>query len=619
MNDPLLVVCRSCDGLAFRLSACPCRRGGDSWLVEAAERSDGSAWRECRLCEGVGTVAAECRDCGGHGLRRAQLVLTVADRDTGAVASAEVVPGAVAPVPDPGHVGRWRLDLLPVLHRLASEVGVAEPHMLAYPMQPVTRIDLPLPRDWAPGLPVDERHKLEAVMLAAWSATPWWVYTGHSRPGPPVEPAAAIGELCRLAELLLLDLVVEARQVHGDALGWQLRFEIPGSGVPDVMPGWSTDLPAAVAATTVTEALRDLAWRGRDAPAHYLSPPAAAPRAPLVDVDQLARRIAAHCLDNRGAQAIWRDGRWQHAGIRTGKPSERFFDRETGQLARYVSTELERTWDPPPPSFWGDPVPGEACPACRVPPLVNPSVCRRCGDSRRVLHGAIVTVTDLDRRATHRNWPAESAPLTSGEGQRCCGLPHAYRINGLADDYGVDAAELVDTDHGRPVDSRLLDEHAHDAGHGPDALRQHFNTLTRGRAAGRIIVAATTSQAVPDLVDVIRLAVGLDLAAHVSVRHDPGRCTESWTITLHAPGVPPAELPGPGLPTTRLAAAHCLEYLESELIRTEPTDPHEPLRVPQQPTPATVADPTAELISRARSHPGTWTTTVVDRTGRQPR
>lgn len=71
----------------------------------------GEAYRDCRICAGAGTVAQGCVDCGQRGVRRAQLVLTVANLDTGQVASGNVVPGSVAPTRSAG--GGWCLALAP--------------------------------------------------------------------------------------------------------------------------------------------------------------------------------------------------------------------------------------------------------------------------------------------------------------------------------------------------------------------------------------------------------------------------------------------------------------------------------------------------------------------------
>jgi hypothetical protein len=525
-------------------------------------------------------------------------VLTVADLDTGAVASADIVPGAVEPVPDPAGADRWHLDLLPVLRGLAGKVGVADPRLLGSPHEPVTRVTVALPRGWRPELPAAERWALVADGIAAWSNTPWWVHTGHSRPVPPVDPGAALARLCRLAELLLLDLVVEARRVGG-VLGWHVRYELPGGGVPDVVPGSSPDLPTAVTVTGPADALRDLAWRGRDAPARYPCAPAAPPVAPQVDVGHLERGILARCTDDAGAQAVWRDGRWWHVGLRAGPPREIVYERETGQVLRHVTTGLVRAEQPPDPSWWGPPVPGVGCPSCPAEsPVARPS-CRTCGDTRRLHDGAVVTVTDLDERAVHLSWP-------DGPDRHDCTRPRRHTLTAQAAHFGVRPEELTDTDTGRPVHPGLV------RGDDPDRpLRERLRAATRGRAAARIIVLATGEDGACDLSALIRLATGLGTTVHLTVRHCPTTCTDSWTVGIRPPGTPPAEPPDPGLPTLRLAVARCREHLEVELARTTPTNPDHPLPVPQHPTAVTVQDPVPALLRQARATAGTPVTTVI--------
>jgi len=121
-----VVVCPSCDGLGFAVVACRCTDGGDRLLVtDGMDRPAGEPYRDCLLCQGDGAVGEPCHDCGQTGRRRAQLVLTMANLDTGAVASANVVPGVVEPVPWPGDGGEsWYLPLGPLLRDLAAVVGV---------------------------------------------------------------------------------------------------------------------------------------------------------------------------------------------------------------------------------------------------------------------------------------------------------------------------------------------------------------------------------------------------------------------------------------------------------------------------------------------------------------
>ncbi|MFC5943242.1 hypothetical protein ACFPZ4_17365, partial [Micromonospora harpali] len=242
----------------------------------------------CPDCDGTAPVS--CHRCGRRGRRRAQLVLTVANLDTGAVASHEVVPRGLDPRPEAA--GGWAVDLTPRVRELAAEAGVAAT------VEPVV---VPMPDAWRPDLPAAERHELAARALAAAARPAWRVWVGRSTAPPPVDPARQLGRLCALADLLLLDLVVEARR-HGDALRWAVRYEVPGSPVPDLPTEPSfADLAAALAGTDVADALTGLGERGRDAPARQLRPdPLRTLIRAATNVARVARRVRADCEGRAG-------------------------------------------------------------------------------------------------------------------------------------------------------------------------------------------------------------------------------------------------------------------------------------------------------------------------------
>ncbi|GAB3795139.1 hypothetical protein [Micromonospora zhanjiangensis] len=121
MTGPTVVTCAHCQGLTFTLGTCGCVSRGDRFLVEADQRAERKPYRDCELCRGDGTVANACHHCGQRGVRRAQLVLTVVNADTGAVASASLTPGGVEP--RPASRGGWEIALAPVVRQLADAVG----------------------------------------------------------------------------------------------------------------------------------------------------------------------------------------------------------------------------------------------------------------------------------------------------------------------------------------------------------------------------------------------------------------------------------------------------------------------------------------------------------------
>lgn len=370
---PPVVLCRSCDGLSFTLDRCRCTYGGNRLLVsdDGGGRRVGEAFYDCLECQGVGTVGRPCHDCRQTGRRRAQLVLTMVNLDTGVVASANVVPGVVEPVPWPGDGGRsWYLPLGPLLHDLAAVVGVGSWTDVREPGEPDGPLVL-LPRGWRPGHSASVRKVREAEAIAGESHDAWRLYLGRTTVAPAREAAAELGWWCRLADLLCLDLVVEARrQVASDALTWAVRFEVPGGPVPAEARGYADDLTTAITTTTDLDACYGLEERGLAAPAHHLTIGEPPPDPPTVDVDQLERRILGDCFalgtgaPNPGAQAVWRDGRWWHTSLRAAGTTEILTEWSTGQIHSRHTTTLRRGWEPPAPSWQGPPIRYVDCPDC---------------------------------------------------------------------------------------------------------------------------------------------------------------------------------------------------------------------------------------------------------------
>ncbi|WP_422770956.1 hypothetical protein ACN28C_30615 [Plantactinospora sp. WMMC1484] len=458
MAGPPVVQCRSCDGLSFTLDPCRCTYGGNRLLVddsindsEANRRTAGEAYQDCLECHGVGTVGRPCHPCRQTGRRRAQLVLTMANLDTGAVASANVVPGVVEPAPWPGDGGgNWYLPFAPVLRDLAAAVGVGVDSWadVRQPGDPDGPLVL-LPRAWRPEHSAAVREVLEAEAIAGESNEAWRLYLGRAAVPPPREAAAELGRLCRLADLLCLDLVVEARRlVATDGLTWAIRFEVPGGPVPAEARGYADDLAAAITTTTVLDACYGLEERGLTAPAHQLTIGAPPPAPPPPDLDQLERRILADCLDlvtgeaTAGAQAIWRDGRWWHTSLRTAGTTETLTEWSTGQIYSRRSSTLRRGWQPPAPSWQGSPIGYADCPDCDPHSLLKRCDCRlgtdrvdadcpKCAGSGRspsLLHcytcrgsrrlqcaAATVTITDLGGRVVHLTWQRDASGWRTGE------------------------------------------------------------------------------------------------------------------------------------------------------------------------------------------------------------
>lgn len=139
------------------------------------------------------------------------------------------------------------------------------------------------------------------------------IFHGRSVVAPPPDLNRRLASLCRLADQLLLDLVIEARGPGYGRLDWDIRYETSGATVPATHRVRGGDLPAAVAAASVADAFDGYDNRGLHGPAHYLRAGAVPPDHPEpVDLDQIERRILRDCDGQPGAQAIRRNGRWWH-------------------------------------------------------------------------------------------------------------------------------------------------------------------------------------------------------------------------------------------------------------------------------------------------------------------
>ena len=141
----------------------------------------------------------------------------------------------------------------------------------------------------------------------------------------------------------------------------------------------------------------------------------------------------------------------------------------------------------------------------------------------------LVTVTDLRHRVVHLTWQAgtpEVAPLvaTQPNGRPVVQLPDRYRLGSWAAVLGARPEDLRDADGGHDLDRNLRDGYVTLPWAGADPLGEHVRAAGRGTAAGRLIVVAAPPDA-PPLVELLRLALGLDLALVVAVcdlRHNDG-------------------------------------------------------------------------------------------------
>ncbi|QOC90430.1 hypothetical protein [Micromonospora craniellae] len=648
-----LITCATCAGAGAVTEVCGCTGGGNRLLVGWRDEV-GRAYRDCRLCGGAGSVAHDCVDCGRTGRWRAQLVLTVADLDTGAVASANVVPGSVEPTV--ADRGGWCLDLTALLREQRAvveadgevgadggvgadgEVGAAEPPD-GDPLRERNRpweaasLVVPLHRRWRPGLPQQRLRELEAQAIARHVHRPWWLLLIRSAAPPAEQPDARLARLCELADLLRLDLVVEARRHRRGAPTWHVRYEVPGSQLPAQTPAHWPDLRTAVAATTVADALFGLGERGSAAPA-YTMVPGGGERTVRHDVDlaRLGGLVLADLGGAPGAQAVWRDGRWWHLRLAVDGSTVVLTERDTGQVARRPIDLLRRVAEPPAPSWQGVPVPHEPCPDCvpggglvscycRVDGGPAEPGCRICGGagfapvtggcpgcrgSRRRHAALTVTVTDLVDRAEHELWlPGDGPDVPSGHR-----LDGPYRLADQATRFGVRPEHLTDADGGRTLDAALRDGLVLVGG--PDPERRFVSSAAAGRPGARLIVVARRPD-VPPLADLVRLARALSLTLRVGVCDErPDGMALRWSVSLVRCGTARAR---PMQLTVEAAIDFCLRFLDNAVRDAVPDDPAVPIPVPQAPARARPPDPVPGILALAEHHAGTEVSVEFGRDG----
>jgi hypothetical protein len=513
------------------------------------------------------------------------VVFTVANLDTGVVASAALTPGSLAP--QRADDGRWHVDLTSVVRRLAAAAGavsVREVVQLDRPVELHEAWPVWLPAEWRPDLPDAHRSALEAALLADLFSFPWLVYLGRTTPDPRPDPAQMLGELCHFADLLCLDLVVEARRTlpcDGESgLSWNIRYEVPGGAVPDTSAIGHRELSEALSATTPRSALRGLRRQPPPPRAYWIEPPPPPTAPPDVDVDQVERRVvngylrmgADHGVAGpgraAGAQAIWRHGRWYHTALLA----------TTADMPRY-----ERSYEPPRPPYQGERIRAYACPGCAggaqserrsARSAGQGGLCHRCAGAGRLYAGAVLTVTDLERRAVHRNLrpdPDHAVELlaVSQGGWPAVQVGEDFRLASWARTFGVRPADLADVDGS--IDDERLTGVVYLTYSNVDSTTQFLVRASRGQPGARLVILAGPPSG-PSLAQLVRLAFGLDLAVELTVTDHRRNAADPllvqgqrWRARLVARTQPVTRVEAPWDCTVEHAVEACMRYLNSAL------------------------------------------------------
>ena len=198
--------------------------------------------------------------------------------DTGQVASANVVPGVIDPQLWP-EGGGWHLPVGPA-HPPARQIWSGPPVGGTWPTRAARR----------PGrsssCPAGGGQTCPSRTVARWKPrrSPPKSPASVARLPRPHRPRARPGSGPRPGEVVSGRRTCSASTwwwkpaagTYGD-LSWAIRYETPGADLPVEPPGWADDLPAAVAATSVDDALYGL---GRTRPHRPRPLPASRTRLP---------------------------------------------------------------------------------------------------------------------------------------------------------------------------------------------------------------------------------------------------------------------------------------------------------------------------------------------------
>lgn len=660
LDATLTPACPHCDGLGSKVFPCSCTGTGTKLVSGYGPASGSSApLPDCKQCQGSGTRSLQCTTCGGGGNVRAQLVITVVNIDTGSIASETVLPGVITPeaLQDTTTSDKtWVLPLQPIIDRLAGQVGGS---LLATDSAGVS-LGKPVlvGKGWHADLPTRQRLALEAAAIArAQALTRHRHFFTTTAPSDDRTPDGMLARLASIADRLHLDLCCYRHPTfsdEGDRLassGWSVDFELPGNDGP-APRSQRVSYPSLAEALVTTDpsAMLRRCWLRKDlsqiVPAHFIkNTTEAAPRRDLGTTESfLSGRINTLSDDTAGAVAVRRDGSWHFARLEPGTSRDEYRETSTGQIRRLEIRTWSRQPSPPPPTWWGDPMPEQLCPQCETGETWLPcdcadtmsglpdATCSRCGGTGtrpgtsclwcgqigKIRYGYTVTVADIesDAPAFHVNVDLganphhQHAPVPAFTEMVHTQLPEAARLTSRLFDAGIDLADLRDVT-GLAPSSFLLDGGvvAPEGTPAIDLMHRHVTSASSGRPGGRVLLSwsppteATVAQ-------VARLAWGLgyDLVLGAEDRNANQLAGTSlggmrWGAALMRPGQEPDRLLTGAFGKRRLSLAlqDCLDKLPHllNIASGEKPAPLDVVDAPQQPVSPQI--PAADQLEAALS------------------
>lgn len=531
-----LPACTGCDGIGVTLIRCSCTRTTGRSMIEAVDPAVVAApFPGCLLCKGSGTQALTCTNCSGAGRIRPQVVYTVLNLDTGAVASETVIPGAITPVRCsalPEGKQLWELPVSDIVDHLVAQVGGVLDRR--HHTTDMYRKNLPLANTWAPDLPIADRLQLEAAAIARTQALTrhrhfFTTTTAAHRPSP----ADRLSELARQADLLHLDLCCYRFPAATDAApnacrsAWIVAFALPDDDrIPVPSPVPRATLAEALEAADPLALLRKVQHDvdpSQPVPASYVDPAHLAPdpRPATSNPAAIAAQLEALAGPNTGALAVRREGRWHFTRLASNGAVDDFVETLTGQVRCKTIPTWRPDTTPPAPSWRGRPIPDRECPQCATGTTWTPcecidtltdradpacdtcggtgsrqaGSCIACGRTGRVRYGYTVTVTDLRDFARHWNFdfdtcadhqPQPWPPLPELHRHQ---LPELDRLAAWLFEAGIDYAELRTL-----FDLAPTPDLVHGGVLAPpgtpvrDVVHQHTRERAAGHAGGRIFL-----------------------------------------------------------------------------------------------------------------------------------